>query len=136
LNRPESNSSMMTIWAVSAFEWQRRKENDELKPLMSTGIGDRAKAAAPSTTSASPTIMLTVHVVLATRASPRSVGSLLAECKSQTAPFKDYIYMQAPGDRVARSRRSAVLLKPFRPRTSHIVKLRSVTVKRDANRFS
>ena len=45
-------------------------------------------------------------------------------------------HVLGPGDRVARSRRSAVLLKPFRPRTSHIVKLRSVTVKRDANRFS
>jgi hypothetical protein len=35
----------------------------------------------------------------------------------------------APADRAARlDRRSAVLLKPFRPRTSHIVKLRSITV--------
>ena len=35
----------------------------------------------------------------------------------------------APADRAARlERRSAVLLKPFRPRTSHIVKLRSITV--------
>ena len=35
----------------------------------------------------------------------------------------------APAERAARlDRRSAVLLSPFRPRTSHIVKLRSITV--------
>src|SRR5262245_22617414 len=35
-NTPESNSSMMTSWAALAFGWQRRKESDDVKPLVST----------------------------------------------------------------------------------------------------
>src|SRR5258708_32671880 len=37
-NTPESNSSTMTSWAASAFGWQRRKESDDVKPLVSTKI--------------------------------------------------------------------------------------------------
>ena len=37
-NRPESNSSTMTSWAASAFGWQRRKESDDVKPLVTTKI--------------------------------------------------------------------------------------------------
>src|SRR6266566_7689348 len=35
-NTRESNSSTMTSWAASAFGWQKRKESDDIKPLVST----------------------------------------------------------------------------------------------------
>src|SRR6266511_1485821 len=34
LNKPESSSLMTTSSAASAFGWQRRKESDDIKPLV------------------------------------------------------------------------------------------------------
>src|SRR5262245_60895502 len=46
-NTPESNSSTRMSWAASAFGWQRRKESDNVNPLVSTKIPE-AGAAKPN----------------------------------------------------------------------------------------
>ena len=100
---PESNSSTMTSWAASAFGWQRRKESDDVKSLVSTkifcSISSNARSSRGSKTIGAPA---EVHWLRGRHQHPHSrrngnhVAALTARSTHQVASRGQHLFPREP----------------------------------------
>ena len=104
-NTPESNSSTMTSWAALVFGWQRRKESDDVKLLLSTKlfclISPNARSSRSSkskTTGASAEVhhWLRGHQHPHSRRNGNHVAALTARSTHQVASRGQHLFPREP----------------------------------------